>query len=79
MSASFPDLDARERRDEVDIGGTLSALARRKGLIAGATAGCAAAALAFCLVVKPRYIAEARVIVEDQEILLHPPRPHLAQ
>ncbi|MCW2276062.1 uncharacterized protein involved in exopolysaccharide biosynthesis [Rhodoblastus acidophilus] len=75
MSASDPDFDARERRDEVDVAGTLSALARRKGLIAGATVGCAAAALAFCLVVKPRYIAEARVIVEDQETFYTRPDP----
>jgi len=66
MSAGFQD-DARSGRDEIDLGGTAAALGRSKGLILGATAGCAAAALAFCLVVKPRYIAEARVIVEDQE------------
>lgn len=67
MSAGHPDYDARTGRDEIDLGGTMAALRRRKGLIVGATAGCAAAALAFCLVVKPRYLAEARVIVEDQE------------
>ncbi|MBB4198069.1 uncharacterized protein involved in exopolysaccharide biosynthesis [Rhodoblastus sphagnicola] len=67
MSAGIPDDGAPGGRDEVDLGGTLAALARRKGLIIGATTGCAVAALAFCLVVKPRYLAEARVIVEDQE------------
>jgi uncharacterized protein involved in exopolysaccharide biosynthesis len=76
MSAGFSDLDpgrTREEsaplagRDEVDLGGVSAALGRHKGLILGTTAVAALAALGFCLVVKPRYLAEARVIVEDQE------------
>jgi uncharacterized protein involved in exopolysaccharide biosynthesis len=67
MRADFHDHESRSGRDEIDLGGVAAALARRRRLILGATAGCAAAALVFCLVVKPRYIAEARVIVEDQE------------
>jgi len=79
MSAGNPDFDAREGRDEVDLGGALSALAQRKGLIAVATLGCAATALAFCFIVKPRYVAEARVIVEDQESYYTRPDPATAR
>ncbi|MCW2318248.1 uncharacterized protein involved in exopolysaccharide biosynthesis [Rhodoblastus acidophilus] len=67
MSAGIADYDPHGGREDVDLSGILTALARNKGLLLGATAGCAIAAAAFCMVVKPRYLAEARVLIEDQE------------
>jgi len=67
MSAGIADYDPHGGREDVDLSGILTALARNKGLLLGATAGCAVAAAAFCMVVKPRYLAEARVLIEDQE------------
>ncbi len=67
MRAGHPDYQAVEQRDELDMGGIAATLARRKRLIFGATLAGAAAAFLYCLAVKPRYLAEARVLVEDQE------------
>ncbi|MGO9941260.1 MAG: GumC family protein [Rhodoblastus sp.] len=54
-------------RDEVDLDGLVAALGRNKRLIAWATLGAAAAALLFCFLVKPRYLAESRILIENQE------------
>lgn len=54
-------------RDEVDLDGLMAALGRNKGLIAGATLGAAAATLLFCFLITPRYLAESRILVENQE------------
>ncbi len=58
---------ASDGRDEVDLGGIAAALGRNKGLVIGSTLGAAAAALLFCSLVKPRYAAESRILVENQE------------
>jgi polysaccharide biosynthesis transport protein len=67
MSAGNFDSKTAEGADEVDLDGIAAAIRRNKRLIAGVTIGAAAAALLFCLVVKPRYMAESRVLVENQE------------
>lgn len=54
-------------RGDVDLSGLFAAFGRRKRLILGSTLGAAAAALVFCMLVKPRYMAEARILVENQE------------
>ncbi len=67
MSAGNYDYDASSGRQEIDLGGIGAAIGRKKRLVIGATLGAAAAALVFCTLVKPRYMAESRIIVENQE------------
>ena len=67
MSAGNFDSKTADGADEVDLDGIAAAIRRNKRLIAGVTLGAAAAALLFCLVVKPRYMGESRVLVENQE------------
>ena len=67
MGARQFDSQAADERDEVDLNGVAAALGRNKRLVARATLGAAAAALLFCLVSSPRYMAEARLLVENQE------------
>lgn len=56
-----------QRSDELDLPGIGAAIARRKKLIIGATLLAFLAALAFIIVVKPTYTADARVLIENQE------------
>jgi uncharacterized protein involved in exopolysaccharide biosynthesis len=60
-----------ERREidahEIDFGAVGAALNRNKHLIALATFGAAAAALMFCALAEPRFIAESRIIVETPD------------
>ncbi|WP_294540721.1 Wzz/FepE/Etk N-terminal domain-containing protein [uncultured Rhodoblastus sp.] len=58
---------AEEGPDEVDLDGVLAALRRNSARIAAVTLAATAAALLFCLMVKPRYLAESRILVENQE------------
>lgn len=67
MGARQFDSHAADERDEVDLNGVVAALGRNKRLITKATLGTAAAGLLFCLVSSPRYMAEARLLVENQE------------
>lgn len=67
MSAGNFDFDTIGGRDEVDMSGIGAAIGRNKRLVIGATLGAAAAALLFCAIVKPRYMAESRILVENQE------------
>jgi uncharacterized protein involved in exopolysaccharide biosynthesis len=67
MGARQFDSHAADERDEVDLNGVAAALGRNKRLVAKATVGAAAAGLLFCLVSSPRYMAEARLLVENQE------------
>jgi polysaccharide biosynthesis transport protein len=67
MGAEHMVFRAGKGGDEVDLDGLMAALGRNKGPIAGATLGAAAAALLFCFLVKPRYLAESRILVENQE------------
>src|SRR6266568_2892319 len=67
MSASNFDFEIADRPDEVDLRGIGSAIGRRKSLIGGATLGCLALALVFCTFAKPRYMAESRILVENQQ------------
>ncbi len=52
---------------ELDLRGVGRAIARRKLWVIGATLGCLACAAAYVSVVKPRYTADAKVLVENQE------------
>jgi uncharacterized protein involved in exopolysaccharide biosynthesis len=67
MSAGKLDFKTADGVDEIDLDGIAAAILRNKRLIAGATLGAAAAALLFTLVAKPRYMAESRILVENQE------------
>ncbi len=67
MSAANFDFDTSGGRDEVDLSGVGAAIGRNKRLVIGVTLGAAAAALLFCAMVKPRYMAESRILVENQE------------
>ncbi len=67
MGAEHMHFRAETAQDEVDLDGLMGALGRNKGLIAGAMLGAAAAALLFCFVITPRYLAESRILVENQE------------
>ena len=67
MGARQFDSHAADERDEVDLNGVAAALGRNKRLVAKATVAAAAAGLLFCLVSSPRYMAEARLLVENQE------------
>ncbi len=67
MSARQGDFDLDEGVEEIDLGGVSAALGRRKRLILGVMLGATAAAILFVVSVKPRYMAESRVLVENQE------------
>ena len=67
MSARQGDFDLDEGVEEIDLGGVSAALGRRKRLILGVMLGATAAAILFVVSVKPRYMAELRVLVENQE------------
>jgi polysaccharide biosynthesis transport protein len=67
MGARQFDSHAADERDEVDLNSVAAALGRNKRLVAKATVAAAAAGLLFCLVSSPRYMAEARLLVENQE------------
>jgi uncharacterized protein involved in exopolysaccharide biosynthesis/Mrp family chromosome partitioning ATPase len=67
MNARESDFDWDDGRDEIDLGGVAAALGRRKRFILSVMLGAAAAAALFVTVVKPRYIAESRILVENQE------------
>ncbi len=67
MGAGNFDFDRDSGRDEVDLTGIGAAIRRNKWLVIGSTLGAAAAALLFCALVKPRYMAESRILVENQE------------
>jgi succinoglycan biosynthesis transport protein ExoP len=53
--------------DEIDIGGVGRAISRRLWLILLVSLGCAALMTAFVNLVKPRYTAESRLLLENQE------------
>ncbi|MGP0104630.1 GumC family protein [Rhodoblastus sp.] len=67
MSARQSEFEWDDGRDEIDLGGVSAALARRKRLILSVMLGAAAAAAVFVTLVKPRYMAESRILVENQE------------
>ena len=52
---------------ELDLGTVGRAIARRKFWIIGSTLGCLACAAAFTTLATPRYTAETKVLVENQE------------
>ena len=52
---------------ELDLGSVGRAIARRKFWIIGSTLGCLACAAAFVTLATPRYTAETKVLVENQE------------
>lgn len=65
-------------RDEIDLAGALSALRRRKKVIFAGTAACFLLTLVAVNLVKPRYQAEATVLVENQEsFLTRPDNPEM--
>ena len=67
MNARQNHFELDDGRDEIDLGGVAAALGRRKRLILGVMLGAAAAAAMFVTVVKPRYVAESRILIENQE------------
>ncbi|HUO54101.1 MAG TPA: exopolysaccharide transport family protein [Rhodoblastus sp.] len=67
MSARPGDIEQDDAPEEIDLGGVTAALGRNRRLIISATLGAAAIALSFTLAVKPRYMAESRILVENQE------------
>ncbi len=67
MSASAFDFENQNVRDEIDLNGLSGALSRRKKFILATTLGCFALALAYVSMTKPRYTAESRILVENQE------------
>jgi uncharacterized protein involved in exopolysaccharide biosynthesis len=67
MNARQSDFEMDDGRDEIDLGGVAAALGRRKRLILSVMLGAAAAAAMFVSVVKPRYVAESRILIENQE------------
>lgn len=60
-------MDGADASGSIDQTQIFSALARRKYFILGSTALAFLAALAFVTLVKPRYTADAKVLVENQE------------
>lgn len=52
---------------DIDLGGVAAALKRNTRTIAATTLAFAAAALLFCALAEPRYVAESRILVENQE------------
>ncbi len=67
MSARQFDFEMENAPEEIDLGGLAAALGRKKRMILTATLGAAALAFAFTMSVKPRYMAESRILVENQE------------
>jgi succinoglycan biosynthesis transport protein ExoP len=61
------DKDSAAGRDEIDLGGVAAAIGRSRRLIVRATVLAGAAALVFCLSSTPRYLAESRILIENQE------------
>ncbi|WP_024879844.1 MULTISPECIES: exopolysaccharide transport family protein [unclassified Methylosinus] len=55
---------------EIDLGQIAGALSRRRRIVIGVTLAAFLGALAFVNIVKPRYTAEARVLLENQESYL---------
>jgi len=55
---------------EIDLGQIAAALSRRRRIVIGVTLAAFLGALIFVNVVKPRYTAEARVLLENQESYL---------
>jgi uncharacterized protein involved in exopolysaccharide biosynthesis len=54
---------------EIGLGGAAAALFRNKRMIAATTLGAGAAALLFCALAEPRYVAQSRILIENQESL----------
>ncbi len=67
MNARHSDFELDDGRDEIDLGGVAAALGRRKRLILSVMLGALAAAVLFVTLVKPRYVAESRILIENQE------------
>ena len=78
MGADNFDYDSAAGRDEIDLNGIGAALRRKRRFIVGVTLGSAAAAILFCLMVKPRYMAESRILVENQESYFTRSDPNVA-
>jgi succinoglycan biosynthesis transport protein ExoP len=55
---------------EIDLAGIAAALSRHRRVVIGATLAAFVGALAYVNIVKPRYTAEARVLLENQESYL---------
>lgn len=70
MSFGHSRVPAESDSGEIDLAQIAAALARRRRLIAFSTLAALVAALVFVNVVKPRYTAEARVLLENQESYL---------
>ena len=62
--------DDASAQGEMDLGQIAGALSRRRRIVIGATLSAFLGALVFVNVVKPRYTAEARVLLENQESYL---------
>jgi uncharacterized protein involved in exopolysaccharide biosynthesis len=67
MNARQLDFERAGMREEIDLGGLKAALGSRARFITTSTLLAGLAALLFCLAVKPSYLAEARILVENQE------------
>ncbi|CAN2533191.1 hypothetical+protein [Methylocapsa aurea] len=61
---------AESPQGEIDLGQIAGALSRRRRIVIGVTLAAFLGALVFVNVVKPRYTAEARVLLENQESYL---------
>jgi polysaccharide biosynthesis transport protein len=61
------DNESAAGRDEIDLGGVAAAIGRSRRLILRSTVLAGAAALIFCLSSTPRYLAESRILIENQE------------
>lgn len=70
MSFGHPHDDAGSAQGEIDLGQIADALSRRRRIVIGVTLAAFLGALVFVNVVKPRYTAEARVLLENQESYL---------
>ena len=68
-----PQIDDGDASGSIDRGQIMRAVRRRRLAIAGATLGAFLLALAFVTLTRPRYTAEAKVLVENQESYLTKP------
>ncbi|WP_036290597.1 exopolysaccharide transport family protein [Methylosinus sp. PW1] len=68
ISREIPQTDVST--GEIDLGQIAGALSRRRRIVIGVTLAAFLGALVFVNVVKPRYTAEARVLLENQESYL---------
>lgn len=68
--SSGQDLDAAQSAGDIDLSQIAAALSRRRRWVLGATLAAFVGSLVFVNVVKPRYTAEARVLLENQESYL---------